>query len=151
MHVIYFGLGSNLGNKEENLHTAISEIDEQIGEVLAVSHFYTTAPVGHTDQPDFLNGACKIETELGPDEVLEKIESIMKDMGRIRNIPNGPRVIDIDILLYDGLVIEEERLIVPHPRMTERKFVLEPLCEIGEEVVHPVTGRTVGEHLEMVG
>lgn len=151
MHIIYFGLGSNLGNKEESLYTAISEIDEQIGEVTAVSTFYTTAPVGYADQSDFYNAACKAVTDLSPLEVLEKVETIMRDMGRIRNVPNGPRVIDIDILLYDDIVAEEEGLSIPHPRMIERKFVLEPLCEIGEEVVHPLTGKTMREHLEMLG
>ena len=151
MHTIYFGLGSNLGNKEENLYAAMSEIDEQIGEVTAVSTFYTTTPVGYAEQPDFYNAACKASTDLTPREVLEKVETIMRDMGRIRNISNGPRVIDIDILLYDDVVMEEGGLIIPHPRMTERKFVLEPLCEVGEDAVHPVTGKTMRECLGMLG
>ncbi|MBP6888816.1 MAG: 2-amino-4-hydroxy-6-hydroxymethyldihydropteridine diphosphokinase [Candidatus Pacebacteria bacterium] len=148
MHIIYFGLGSNLGNKEENLYTAISQIDEEIGEVTAVSTFHTTKPVGYDDQPDFYNAACKAVTDLAPREVLDKVETIMRDMGRIRNIPNGPRIIDIDILLYDDLVFEEEGLSVPHPRMLDRLFVLGPLCEIGDEVVHPVSKKKIEEHLE---
>ncbi len=148
MTTIYLGLGSNLGEKQKNIETALGLLDETIGEIEIVSSLFQTAPVGFSDQPDFVNGACKLTTTLDPLSVLEKIEIIMKDMGRIRTFTNGPRIIDIDILLFGDQVIESETLSVPHPRMLERLFVLEPLNEIGGGVVHPVTHKTIREHYQ---
>ena len=148
MNTVYLGLGSNLGEKQKNIETALGSIDETIGEIEVVSSLFQTAPVGFEDQPDFVNGVCKLHTSLDVHGVLEKVEIIMKDMGRIRTFTNGPRIIDIDILLFDDQVIESELLTVPHPRMLERMFVLEPLNEIGGEVVHPLTHKTIREHYE---
>ena len=148
MNTVYLGLGSNLGEKQKNIETALGSIDETIGEIEVVSSLFQTAPVGFEDQPDFVNGVCKLHTLLEVSAVLEKVEIIMKDMGRIRTFTNGPRIIDIDILLFDDQIIESEVLTVPHPRMLERMFVLEPLNEIGGEVVHPLTHKTIREHYE---
>lgn len=148
MNVLYLGLGSNLGEKQKNIETALGLIDEAVGEIEVVSTLFQTAPVGFSDQPDFVNGACKLTTTLDPLSVLEKIETIMKDMGRIRTFTNGPRIIDIDILLFSDQVIESETLTIPHPRMLERLFVLEPLNKIGGSVVHPITHKTIGEHYQ---
>ena len=148
MNTVYLGLGSNLGEKQKNIETALGVIDETIGEIEVVSSLFQTAPVGFEDQPDFVNGACKLQTPLDVNGVLEKVEIIMKDMGRIRTFTNGPRIIDIDILLFNDQIIESDSLTVPHPRMLERVFVLEPLNEIGGEVVHPLTHKTIREHYE---
>lgn len=148
MNTLYLGLGSNLGEKQKNIETALGLIDESIGEIEVVSSLFQTAPVGFSGQPDFVNGVCKVTTILDPLSVLEKIETIMKDMGRIRTFTNGPRIIDIDILLFGDQVIESETLSVPHPRMLERLFVLEPLNEIGGNVVHPITHKTISEHYQ---
>jgi 2-amino-4-hydroxy-6-hydroxymethyldihydropteridine diphosphokinase len=145
-------LGSNLesrfGDREANLREAVRRIGE-LGEVRGVSSFYDTAPVGYLEQPRFLNGAMLLRTELGPQELMRKLLEVERAMGRDREdaIPKGPRVIDLDLLLYGDWVLWAEDLILPHPRMEERRFVLEPLAEIAPEWVHPVLGVTVRELL----
>lgn len=148
MNTLYLGLGANIGEKEENIKKALILIDESIGEIEVVSSLFQTKPVGFDDQPDFINGVCKVNSELEPLVILEKIETIMKDMGRIRTFKDGPRVIDIDILLFGDEIIEGESLTIPHPRMLERLFVLEPLNEIAGEIVHPITHKTIAEHYQ---
>jgi 2-amino-4-hydroxy-6-hydroxymethyldihydropteridine diphosphokinase len=149
-------LGSNLesrfGDREENLREAVRRIGE-LGEVRAVSSFYDTEPVGYRDQPRFVNGAMLLRTELGPQELMRKLLDIERAMGRDREdaIPKGPRLIDLDLLLYGDWVLWAEDLILPHPRMEERRFVLEPLAEIAPEWVHPVLGVTVREMLAGLG
>lgn len=148
MSTAFLGLGTNLGDKEENLKRALSLLDDHPRiTVIRTSSFYNTAPVGVTDQPDFLNTVTQIETSLSPRELHDITHHIEAQMGRQRTIRWGPRVIDIDILLYDNERIEEEDLKIPHPEMMKRRFVLEPLAEIAPDLVLP-NGRTAEEALK---
>ena len=146
-------LGSNLnsefGDREANLEEAVQRIGG-LGEVRAVSSFYDTEPVGFLEQPRFLNGALVLETELEPVELMRELLGVERAMGREREgaIAKGPRVIDLDLLLYGDVVISTEELTLPHPEMQARRFVLEPLAEIAPEWIHPVLGVTVGTMLE---
>jgi len=148
-------LGSNLasaiGDREANLRAAVERV-RTLGEVRAVSSFYDTAPVGYVSQPRFLNGALLLETELEPLELLHGLLGVERAMGRVREgaVAKGPRIIDLDLLLYGQVVMETEELTLPHPAMQEREFVLRPLAEIAPEMVHPVLGLTVGEMLGQV-
>ena len=148
-------LGSNLesgfGDREANLREAVRRI-EALGEVRAVSSFYDTEPVGYLEQPRFLNGALVLGTDLGPQELMRELLGVERAMGRERvgAIAKGPRVIDLDLLLYGDWVLWAEDLVLPHPRMEERRFVLEPLAKIAPEWVHPVLGVTVREMLERI-
>ncbi len=149
-------LGSNLesrfGDREANLREAVRRIGA-LGEVRAVSSFYDTEPVGYLEQPRFLNGALLLETDLDPRTLMRELLAVERAMGRERlgAIAKGPRVIDLDLLLFGDWVLWAEELILPHPRMEEREFVLEPLVEIAPEWVHPVLGVTVRELLERLG
>jgi 2-amino-4-hydroxy-6-hydroxymethyldihydropteridine diphosphokinase len=143
---VYLSLGSNLGDRQANVRNAIGRLLE-LGDVLEVSSLYETEPVEVTDQPWFLNCAVAVRTELMPRGFLAGILAIEKLMGRVRTQPKGPRVIDIDILLFGAQTINTPQLTVPHPAMVERRFVLEPLAEIAPEAVHPVSKKTVRELL----
>src|SRR5215470_1219872 len=141
-------LGSNLesrfGDREANLREAVRRI-ETLGEVKVVSSFYDTAPVGLVEQPRFLNGALLLETELQPPALMRELLGVERAMGRERvgAVAKGPRVIDLDLLLYGDWVLWSDELILPHPAMETRRFVLEPLAEIAPDWVHPVLGVTV--------
>ncbi len=140
---LYLGIGSNLGDRKENLRVARERIATELGPVRRVSSLYETPPWGITDQPDFLNQALEVHTTLNPEAVLQIILAIEQDMGRQRLRKWGERLIDIDILLYDDLVLVSEQLTIPHPFLHERDFVLAPLTEIAPLVLHPVLRESI--------
>ena len=139
----YVGLGANLGDREGTLRRALSLLGASGGiDVAAVSTFRETEPVGYLDQPPFLNGAARLETRLSPRELLAALLQVEQELGRDRSGPRfGPRTIDLDLLLYGALELAEEGLTVPHPRLHERRFVLEPLAELAPDLVVPGRGR----------
>ncbi|MBM4450940.1 MAG: 2-amino-4-hydroxy-6-hydroxymethyldihydropteridine diphosphokinase, partial [Chloroflexi bacterium] len=139
MAIAYLALGSNLGNRQENLSEAFELMSGQMV-VQEVSSIYETEPVGYEQQPFFLNVVCRVSTGLSPEKLLRLATEIEKKLGRKSSFRNAPRTIDIDILFYDGLVMEGQELTIPHPRLTERAFVLVPLAEIAPELVHPGNG-----------
>ena len=140
--VAAIALGSNLGDREANLLEAVRRVGA-LGVVRAVSAFYDTAPVGFLEQPRFLNGALLLETSLEPLELMRGLLGVERAMGRERVVAKGPRVIDLDLLLYGSVVMDTAELTLPHPALAERSFVLEPLAEIAGGMVHPVLGVTV--------
>ncbi len=139
---VYLSLGSNLEDRERNLRSALESL-RSLGEITATSSLYDTEPVEFTAQPWFLNCAVALETEKLPRQLLSGVLQIEQSMGRRRAQPKGPRLIDIDILLFGHSVIKTGSLTIPHPAMHERRFVLEPLAEIAPDVRHPVIKRTV--------
>jgi 2-amino-4-hydroxy-6-hydroxymethyldihydropteridine diphosphokinase len=141
---VYLSLGSNIGDRAENLHTAIDRLGA-FGEVVAVSSFYETEPVGFTAQAWFLNCAIALDTEKTPQQLIAGILAIEQQLGRRRGQQKGPRIIDIDILLFGSSLVEEPGLAIPHPAIQERGFVLEPLAEIAPDVRHPIFHRTIRE------
>jgi 2-amino-4-hydroxy-6-hydroxymethyldihydropteridine diphosphokinase len=154
--VAAIALGSNLasewGDRAANLREAVRRV-KRLGQVRAVSRFYDTAPVGYTDQPNFLNAAMLLETELEPVELMRALLAVERAMGRDRAaaVAKGPRVIDLDLLLMDDVVMVTEALTLPHPAMAQRRFVLEPLKQIAPTLVDPLSGRTVAEMLATLG
>ena len=146
------GIGGNLGDRKGTLEKAVAALRVTAGlKVVGQSSWYETAPVGFHDQPVFLNGALAVTTELPPNDLLEILQHIERLLGRVRNIPDGPRSVDLDLLLYGDLIIDEADLTVPHPRMTERAFVLVPLADILPDAIHPVSQRTVTQLLAELG
>lgn len=148
MATVYLGLGTNLGDKEANLRTAIYKLQERIGKQVSLSSFYETAPWGFESDHSFLNAAIGLETNLSPIEILHITQEIEKELGRTKKSVNGSysdRLIDIDILLYDTLVLQTPELTIPHPLMTERDFVMKPLIEIAGNVIHPTLQKTLSE------
>lgn len=143
---VYLGLGSNLGCRRQNIADALDRL-RTLSSNLVVSSFSETAPVGVTFQPSFVNAVCRIRTTLSPFELLHEIRRIQPIAGSRRPILNGPRALDIDILLYGSIVIDAPHLTIPHPRMTEREFVLRPLVEIAPQAIHPVRKKTVSQLL----
>jgi 2-amino-4-hydroxy-6-hydroxymethyldihydropteridine diphosphokinase len=141
-HIAYLSLGSNVGDREAQLRDAIAHL-AAVGRVTAVSAFYETEPVAFTEQPWFLNCAVSLETEKTPQQLMASVLGIEEDMGRKRAMKNGPRLIDIDIALFDREIVESKEVTIPHPAMHERRFVLEPLAEIAPMVLHPVLKKTV--------
>jgi 2-amino-4-hydroxy-6-hydroxymethyldihydropteridine diphosphokinase len=143
--IVYLSLGSNLGDREGNLRTAIEKLKE-IGNPVDVSSFYETEPVEVASaQPWFLNCAVKLDTEKMPRQLIAAISAVEQEMGRQRKQQKGPRTIDIDILLFGSSVIEIPSLTIPHPKLHQRRFVLEPLAEIAPDARHPIFKRTIRE------
>jgi len=148
MQNAYLLIGSNLGNKTEQLSTAVHYIQQECGQIVKQSAFYETAPWGFTDQPAFINQALWIKTSLNPEELMQTLLNIEAKMGRIRTLKLGPRIIDLDILQIDQTIMETPILHIPHPAMTERSFALAPLAEIAPELLHPVFEKTATELLQ---
>lgn len=146
MSTVYLGLGSNIGHREANLARALQLLSDRV-KISRVSSIYQTEPIGYADQPWFLNMACEGKTLLDPFELLAFIKGIETRMGREPSFPNGPRIIDIDILFYDDRTVAIEGLDIPHPRISERRFVLAPLAEIAPDWIHPGSGRSIRELL----
>ncbi len=145
----FVGLGSNMGERKVKMREALDRLDATPGvRVVSVSALRNTKPVGGPPQPDYLNAVAELETTLAPRELLAAALAIEREMGRVRDVRWGPRVIDIDILLCDDQVIETAPLTVPHPRMHERRFVVEPMAEIAPDVRHPKLARTMRELLQ---
>ena len=150
MMYVYFGLGTNLGDKEHNLRLAVRKIEERVGKVVSLSAFYATAPWGFSSEHTFLNAAACVETLLPPLSVLHLTQEIEREIGRTHKSVGGvysDRVIDIDLLLYGDLVLDTPELKLPHPLMHERRFVVEPLAEIAPDLVHPILKKKMRELL----
>ena len=147
----YLGLGSNLGDRRANVAAALDTLAERGVAVWAVSPLYESEPWGVVDQPGFLNAACAIDTDLSPHALLDSLKATEREMGRVGALRYGPRPIDLDILLYGRQCIQTSRLIVPHPAMLERAFVLVPLADIAPTLRHPCSGLTIAEHLVRLG
>ncbi len=148
MAKVFLGLGTNLGDKRNNLLTAVNHIEEKIGKITSLSSFYETEPWGFKSDNSFLNAALCVETSLEPVAILNIIKEIEVEMGRTQKSVNkvyADRPIDIDILLYDDMIIKSEELTIPHPLMTERDFVMKPLVEIAGDTVHPLLGKKLVE------
>lgn len=148
MAIAYLLTGANLGDRKKQLEIAASLIQDCAGPITAASGFYETAPWGKPDQPFFLNQALGIRTLLSPQELLNKMLQIEQQMGRIRSEKYGPRVIDIDILLYEQLALQEEHLTIPHPALPDRRFALLPLAEIAATCWHPTLRCSISTLLE---
>jgi len=144
--IAYLGLGTNLGDRGENLRRALRAL-RRVGTIEAISSVYESEPVGYRDQPDFWNMAVRIRTGLSPHALLAAVKSIECELGRVPSFRNAPRPIDVDILLYDERVVSGPDLAIPHPRLLERVFAMRPLVELDPEVRHPCTGRRIRDHL----
>jgi 2-amino-4-hydroxy-6-hydroxymethyldihydropteridine diphosphokinase len=148
-HILYLSLGSNLGDRLTNLHIAISSLPPNI-QLIAQSSIYETEPWGYSNQPVFLNLVIKAKTTLEPYKVLAYIKDIENSMGRLETFRFGPRLIDLDILFYDDLVLDSPQLTIPHPRLIERAFMLVPLAEIAPELHHPILRKTIQQLISTV-
>ena len=147
MKLTYLSLGSNMGDREANLRAAIDRLATSGLHILRTSPVYETEPVDYADQRWFLNMVVEAETSLFPLQLLAQTQKVERVLGRVRTVPKGPRVIDIDILLYGTAVVRTAKLEIPHPRMAERRFVLVPLHDLAPDLRHPVTRATVAEML----
>lgn len=147
MASVYLGLGTNIGNKRKNMVTAAALLAERAGDVLSLSSFYETEPWGFDSENTFLNAALELETSCSPMELLHQSQQIEREMGRTQKSDGSyhDRIIDIDILLYGNEIIHTEELVVPHPLMQQRLFVMQPLAEIAPSLVHPVLQKSMYE------
>ncbi len=149
-HKIYLSIGTNLGDREFHLREAVQALTPKVS-VLNESLIYETIPWGFRDQPDFLNQVIAAKTKLSPHELLAYLKNIEVQIGRKPNFLNGPRVVDLDILFYDDYIFDDDHLIIPHPHLHQRAFVLVPLVEIAPKLLHPIYGSTVKELLDSLG
>ena len=140
---VFLSAGSNLGDRKEHILVGLRALEEAGVQRTRVSSFFETEPVGNMDQPWFLNVALEATTSLAPQELLRRCQQIERSRGRIRTFQGAPRTLDLDILLYGDLILELPHLKIPHPRMAERRFVLEPLAEIAAQIVHPVLNKSI--------
>jgi 2-amino-4-hydroxy-6-hydroxymethyldihydropteridine diphosphokinase len=147
MNLAYLLIGGNLGNRSANLQNALHQIEKNCGKILDLSAIYETAAWGLSNQPSFYNQAVSIQTNLEPKALMEQLLAIETNMGRIRSIKLGPRLIDLDILLINNLILNTETLILPHPSMEQRRFALLPLAEIAPNLMHPILQKTIQELL----
>ena len=150
MNVVYLGLGSNIGNREANIRQALDQLQTDDLRLLRLSSLYETEPMGFHDQPWFLNQVAEFATKLSPLQLLKRIQDVEKTLGRKREIVNGPRTIDIDILLFGDVVMKTAELTIPHPRYRERRFVLEPLLDLNPALKDPETRQPIAAMLEAV-
>ena len=148
MSIVYISIGSNLGDREENCKQALRLLHTNGILIKKQSRMYETEPWGIKDQPKFINMAIETETDKKPEELLRVLKEIEKEIGRTETTKWGSRVIDLDILFYDDLILKTLALEIPHPLLHERAFVLKPLCDIAPDKKHPVTGKTVKEMIE---
>jgi 2-amino-4-hydroxy-6-hydroxymethyldihydropteridine diphosphokinase len=148
-NLVYIALGTNLGQRLENLQNAAAALSPAVV-ILMRSHVYETPPWGFLDQPHFLNQVVQVETNLQPIDLLGYLKSLERQMGREKSIKYGPRLIDLDILFYNDLILDTPRLTIPHPRIAERGFVLIPLADLDPNLRHPISGFTVGEMLDNI-
>lgn len=145
---VYLGLGTNLGDKEQNLRVAAQKIEEQVGKIISLSAFYATAPWGFESENSFLNAAICVDTQQSPRQVLLSAQQIEREIGRTTKTTGqvyADRLIDIDLLMYDDLIVQEDDFILPHPLMHKRLFVMQPLAEIAPNLRHPLLGETMLE------
>lgn len=139
---VFLGLGSNIGNKEENINNSLKFISE-LYTVKKISHLYLTEPIGNVKQDWFLNCVVEIQTDVDPKKLLSSVKSIERKLGRRKIVKNGPRIIDIDILFYGDCVLKTKSLVIPHPSIQERLFVLQPMMDINPNLVHPVFKKSI--------
>lgn len=138
-HTAFISVGSNMGDRLANCRAGIAGVvDSQLGEITGVSKFYQTEPVDFTEQDWFVNAAVRISTTLKPEKLLDGLKRIEKSVGRRKTVRFGPRMLDLDIVLYDDLILDSSKLTLPHPRMHKRRFVLVPICDIEPKIIHPV-------------
>jgi 2-amino-4-hydroxy-6-hydroxymethyldihydropteridine diphosphokinase len=147
LKLVYLGLGSNIGDREAMIESALNQLDAPDVRLKRVSSLYETEPIGFRDQDWFLNCVAEFETGLFPKRLLQRMQKVELTMGRVRSLKNGPRNIDLDILLFGNAIMQTEELEIPHPRYRERRFTLAPLAELAPAMRDPVTGQTMAEML----
>ncbi|MBN2599864.1 MAG: 2-amino-4-hydroxy-6-hydroxymethyldihydropteridine diphosphokinase [Candidatus Thermoplasmatota archaeon] len=144
MSVVFLGLGSNLGDKEGYIKQALRLLSQRCT-IKKISHLYLTEPVGNTNQDWFLNGAVEIETDMEPKRLLSFLKTIERTLGRLKTLKNGPRTIDLDILFYGNRIVKTKNLVIPHPSLQDRLFVLQPLMDLAPSFIHPVFNKSIQE------
>lgn len=151
-HPVFIGIGSNVGDAIDNCIKAVKEIGlMKCNRIMAVSSLYRAEPIDYIKQDWFVNCVVKIETDLTPYSLLSDLQDVEKRLGRKKDIRHGPRIIDLDILIFNSLIIDDDKLKIPHPRMHERRFVLEPLSEIDENLIHPIIKKSIRILLNELG